>query len=158
LETSDWSAAGLVRLGRGLSFIPLGPAVADDFQRTPKDSDAVAGAAARAIGSGPPAPFVGELLKIDDQVTGFSPGEPKENRPYVVIEQVGRMVRIVPQSTHGEHGVHVPDGAVDGLEEGWFVPWSKAVPVRKALSGTSIGFLPQKYLDVVRAEWWRSRR
>lgn len=110
------------------------------------------------IGVGPPPPVVGELLKIDDRVTGFSPDDPKENRPYVVIEQVGRMVRVVPQSTIGEHGVHVPDGAVDGLEEGWFVPWSKAIPVRKAVRRSAMGFLPRKYLDPVRAGWLRSRR
>lgn len=141
-----------------MSFIPLGPAVADDFQRTRSGAHAAAGVTARVIAVAPPAPVVGELLKIDDQVTGFSPDDPKENRPYVVIEQVGRMVRVVPQSTVGEHGVQVPDGAVDGLEEGWFVPWSKAIPVREAVRRGAIGFLPRNYLDAVRAGWLRSRR
>lgn len=107
---------------------------------------------------GPPAPLVGELLRIDDQVTGFSPTDPKRNRPYVVIEQVGRMVRVVPQSTIGEHGVYVPGGTVDGLEAGWFVPWSKLIPVRKSVIAEAIGFLPPKHLDLVRAAWVGSRR
>lgn len=106
----------------------------------------------------PPPPLVGELLRIDDQVTGFSPRDPKRNRPYVVIEQVGRMVRVVPQSTIGEHGVYVPDGTVNGLEAGWFVPWSKPIPVGTAIRAEAIGFLPPKHLDLVRAAWLGSRR
>lgn len=141
-----------------MSFIPLGPAVADDFQRNRQDAETAARGAARVIGAEPPAPVIGELLKIDDRVTGFSPRDPKENRPYVVIEQVGRMVRVVPQSTIGGHGVHVSEGAVDGLEEGWFVPWSNAIPVGKAVAQGAIGFLPPMYLDRIRAGWLRSRR
>lgn len=158
METSWFHRRPAFGAGRGLSFIPLGPAVADDFQRKPPDAETAARGAARGIGVEPLAPVIGELLKIDDRVTGFSPRDPKENRPYVVIEQVGRMVRVVPQSTVGEHGVHVPDGAVDGLEEGWFVPWSKVIPVRKAVRRGAIGFLPQSYLDLVRAAWLRSQR
>jgi hypothetical protein len=106
----------------------------------------------------PPAPLVGELLKMSDLVTGFSPDNPKENRPYAVIGVTGRRVRVVPQSTEGEHGVHVPDGVVEGLEEGWFVPWSTTVSVRYAASRPAIGLLPRDpYLDDV-LDQWRNRR
>lgn len=104
-----------------------------------------------------PAPVVGELLKIHDRMTGFSPDNPKENRPYVVIAQVGRLVRVVPQSTLGDRGVHIPDGAVDGLEEGWFVPWSAVIPVRKAVHRPLFGYLPAEYLDRVRDQWRKGR-
>jgi hypothetical protein len=103
----------------------------------------------------PPAPVAGELLKIDDRMTGFSPDNPKENRPYVVIAQTGRRVRVVPQSTRGSSGVHIPDGAVDCLEEGWFVPWSTTIKVHLATQRPLLGYLPAEYLDRVREQWQR---
>jgi hypothetical protein len=107
----------------------------------------------------PPAPIVGELLRMDDLVTGFSPDNPKENRPYVVIGVTGRRVRVVPQSTQGEHGVHIADGVVAGLKEGWFVPWSTTVSVRYAASRPAIGHLPRDpYLEGVIAQWRKRRR
>jgi hypothetical protein len=104
-----------------------------------------------------PAPVVGEVLKIHDRMTGFSPDAPKENRPYVVIEQAGRFVRVVPQSTLGETGVYIPADAVEGLEEGWFVPWSALVRVRDAIGRPVIGYLPGQYLEPV-LDQWRGRR
>jgi hypothetical protein len=106
----------------------------------------------------PPAPLRGELLKMSDRDTGFSPDNPKENRPYVVIGVSGRRVRVVPQSSEGDRGVHVPEGAVDGLDEGWFVPWSTTVSVRHAASRPAIGHLPATYLGQVTAQWGRRRR
>ncbi len=105
------------------------------------------------IGLDPPAPIVGELLKIHDRMTGFSPDAPKNNRPYLVISQAGRFVRVVPQSTIGDKGVYVPDGTVDGLEEGWFVPWSALVSIRTAISRPVIGYLPGEYLERIRDQW-----
>lgn len=109
-------------------------------------------------GLAPLAPVLGELLKIHDRMTGFSPDAPKENRPYVVIAQTGRSVRVVPQSTVGGNGVHIPDGSVNGLEEGWFVPWSAVISVRTAVCRPLIGYLPPEYLEQVRDQWRRSRR
>jgi len=86
-------------------------------------------------------------------MTGFSPDDPKENRPYVVIGQAGRFVRVVPQSTVGDNGVYIPDGAVDGLKEGWFIPWSALVPTRTAVGRPVIGYLPRDYLERVRDQW-----
>jgi hypothetical protein len=106
----------------------------------------------------PPAPLRGELLKMSDRETGFSPDNPKENRPYVVIGVTGRRVRVVPQSTEGDRGVHVADGVVEGLDGGWFVPWSTTVSVGYAASRPTIGHLPPTYLDQVVAQWGRRRR
>lgn len=87
-------------------------------------------------------------------MTGFSPDKPKRNRPYVVIDQLGTaMVRVVPQSTVGDVGVHIPAGAVECLEEGWFVPWSRAISVRRVASRPMIGRLPDEYLKRVLAQW-----
>jgi hypothetical protein len=93
------------------------------------------------------------LLKIHDRMTGFSPDNPKRNRPYLVIAQTGPMVRVVPQSTVGDHGIYVPDGVVVGLEPGWFVPWSRAIPVGLATRRPVIGYLPPSYLERVRDQW-----
>lgn len=107
----------------------------------------------------PLAPIVGEVLKMSDRITGFSPDNPKENRPYLVIRVTGRRVRVVPQSTEGERGVLVADGAVEGLEEGWFVPWSTTVSVRYAASCPAIGHLPRDpYLESVLAQGHNRRR
>ena len=96
---------------------------------------------------------------MDDRVTGFSPDNPKENRPYVVIVVRGRCVRVVPQSTEGSRGVLVPDGIVEGLEEGWFVPWSTSASVSYAASREAMGeLLPDPYLRDVIAQWRRRRR
>jgi hypothetical protein len=106
-----------------------------------------------------PPPLVGELLKMDDRFTGFSPDNPKENRPYVVIAARGRRVRVVPQSTEGSRGVFLPDGVVEGLEEGWFVPWSTTVAVSYAVSREAVGeLLPDPYLRDVIGQWKRRRR
>jgi hypothetical protein len=101
----------------------------------------------------PLAPVAGELLTIHDRMTGFSPDDPKENRPYVVIGQTGRRVRVVPQSTVGDNGVHIANGAVDGLQEGWFVPWSTTIPVGRAARRPVIGYLPREYLERVLDQW-----
>jgi hypothetical protein len=98
-------------------------------------------------------PLVGEVLKIHDRMTGFSPDDQKQNRPYVVIEQAGRRVRVVPQSTIGQHGVYVPRDALDGLEEGRFVPWSTTIRMSHALGRPQIGYLPERYLVQVLAQW-----
>jgi hypothetical protein len=106
-----------------------------------------------------PPPLVGELFKMDDHFTGFSPDNPKESRPYVVIAVRGRRVRVVPQSTEGSRGVFVPDGVVEGLEEGWFVPWSTTVAVSYAVSREAVGeLLPDRYLRDVVDQWRRRRR
>ncbi len=96
---------------------------------------------------------------MDDNFTGFSPHNPKQNRPYVVIGTPGRRVRVVPQSTEGSRGLFVPDGVVEGLEEGWFVPWSTTVAVGYAVSREAVGgLLPDPYLSEVIGQWKRRWR
>jgi hypothetical protein len=106
----------------------------------------------------PPPPIRGELLKIDDRYTGFSPDDPKDNRPYVVIGTAGRRVRVVPHSTKHERGVWIPDG-VGGLEEGRFVPYGATVGLRFAASRSKIGHLEEPYLEQVmkQAKPWPPR-
>jgi hypothetical protein len=96
----------------------------------------------------PPPPRTGELLRIDDIETGFSPMNPKKCRPYLVIGVAGQLVRVMPQSRDTERGVYVPDGAVDGLEAGCFVPWATNIPVSLAVTRPTIGTgLPSAYLE-----------
>ncbi|MEX2105831.1 MAG: hypothetical protein WD810_02930 [Solirubrobacterales bacterium] len=107
--------------------------------------------AAEEIAS-PPPPLRGEILKLDDIDTGFSANNPKRNRPYVVVNTVGMLVRVVPQSTNMERGVLVPEGAVDGLEEGCFVPRAANVRLSIVLRGEPMGHLPEPYLEAVIAQ------
>lgn len=108
------------------------------------------------------APIDGELLRIDDVDTGFDkfcPDEPKTGRPYVVIgKPFGGRVRVVPQSTRGARGVYVGDSVVEGLREGWFVPWSAPVRISLAARCETIGYLPHPYLDQVKEQWQRRKR
>lgn len=97
-------------------------------------------------------PIIGELLRVSDRVTRFSPDDPKERRPYVVVRTLGRRVRVVPQSTRSDRGVYVPDDVVNGLEPGWFVPWSTTISIAHALRCPAIGQLPQHYLNEVIAQ------
>ena len=96
-------------------------------------------------------------MRIDDRHTGFSPDNPKDGRPYLVIGIVGRQMRVVPQSTRGDRGVLVPEGALEGLEEGRFVPWSRAIPIRYASPIRTIGYLPSTYVNLVIEQWKRRR-
>jgi hypothetical protein len=103
----------------------------------------------RSGGIGPPPPISGEILKLDDRDTGFSSKNPKENRPYVVIGCTTVRVRVMPQSTDTGRGVHVPEGAVEGLEEGCFVPYSATIRLSLALGSPCRGHLGQPYLGEV---------
>lgn len=109
------------------------------------------------------APIDGELLRINDVDTGFDkfspPDGPKQGRPYLVIgKPFGGRVRVVPQSTRGTRGVYVPDGAVEGLKAGRFIPWSTPVRISFAARCESIGYLPNPYLDHVKEQWQRRTR
>ncbi len=106
------------------------------------------------------APIDGELVRMNDVDTGFDkfspPDGPKEGRPYLVIgKPFGGRVRVVPQSTKGTRGVYVPDGAVEGLKEGRFVPWSAPVRISLTARCESIGYLPNRYLEQVKEQWRR---
>jgi hypothetical protein len=90
-------------------------------------------------------PLRGEILKLDDLDTGFSPKNPKRNRPYVVINTAGMLVRVVPQSTNLEKGVLVPEDVVSGLEEGCFVPYAANVRLSLCLEAEPVGHLPDPY-------------
>jgi hypothetical protein len=100
----------------------------------------------------PPPPLRGEILKLDDIDTGFSANNPKRNRPYVVVNTAGMLVRVVPQSTNMERGVLVPDGVIDRLEEGCFAPYAANVRLSIALQGEPMGLLPEPYLAAVIAQ------
>ena len=100
---------------------------------------------------------------MNDVDTGFDkfspPDGPKDGRPYLVIgKPFGGRVRVVPQSTKGTRGVYVPDGAVEGLREGRFIPWSTPVRISLAARCESIGYLPNPYLEQVKEQWRRRTR
>lgn len=45
----------------------------------------------------------------------------------------------------------IPDGAVDGLEESWAVDEPLTVEVSEALGAESIGPLPERYMQQIKA-------
>jgi hypothetical protein len=104
---------------------------------------------AKTVPTPPPPPLRGEILKLDDIDTGFSEKNPKRNRPYVVVGAAGMLVRVVPQSTDLSKGVLIPDGGVEGLEEGCFVPYAANVPLSLAITAENVGHLPEPYLSEV---------
>ncbi len=99
---------------------------------------------------------------MNDRDTGFDrfhPRDLKGRRPYVVIgPEIGGRVRVVPQSTKDKRGVFVPDGAVEGLEAGHFIPWSTTVRVALAARCQLVGWLPREYLGEIKEQWQASQR
>lgn len=102
-------------------------------------------------------PVKGVVVRIDDRYTGFSPEDPKDGRPYLVIGVFGRQMRVVPQSTKGMSGVLVPEDALEGLEKGRFVPWSRAVSTEHARPEKTIGYLSEAYVNEIIDQWERRR-
>jgi hypothetical protein len=95
----------------------------------------------------PPPPRIGELLRIDDLETGFSPENPKTRRPYLVVGRpAGRQLPLRPLSTKGG-AVYVPEDGADGLgEESWIVEKHVVVPLSVAWEADSAGWLEDPYL------------
>lgn len=98
-----------------------------------------------------PAPLAGEILRIDDVETGFSPTNPKTRRPYVVIgPAAGRRLALRPLSTDSGK-VHIPEFGVEGLEESWVVNRHVTVPVAVAAAAETVGRMPSPLLDEIKA-------
>lgn len=95
----------------------------------------------------PPPPRIGELLRIDDLETGFSPKNPKPGRPCLVVgRSAGRQVPLCPLSTKGG-AIYVPEGAAEGLDQAsWIVDKHVVVPLSVAWEADSAGWLGEPYL------------
>lgn len=98
-----------------------------------------------------PPPITGEIVRIDDVDTGFSPTNPKTGRPYVVVgPAAGRRLALRPLSRDSGK-VHVPEDEVEGLEESWVVNVHVTVPVAVAAAAETVGRVPSPLLDEIRA-------
>jgi hypothetical protein len=96
---------------------------------------------------------VGEVLLIDDVVTGFDDNKPA--RPCMVVrvtESPPSGALVVPRSTKGSTGTFVPAGALPRLnKDGRFMFLPRFVPVADLQACTSLGVLDAKYRDLVLA-------
>jgi len=96
---------------------------------------------------------VGEVLLIDDVVTGFDDNKPA--RPCMVVRvtdppRTGALV--VPRSTKGSTGTFVPAGALHGLNKaGRFMFLPHFVSAADLEACTSLGVLGANYRDLVLA-------
>ena len=94
---------------------------------------------------------VGQVVRIDDDVTGFEGG--KEGRPYLVVRVVGdppELVYVVARTASGWEGVPVPRGIVRGLNrEGNFLLDTLQVPAADLADIEVLGELPEPYLSRV---------
>lgn len=52
-------------------------------------------------------------------------------------------------STVGDRGVAVPADAVEGLEQGWLVPYATTIPMVLAVGAECLGHLRDPYLSAV---------
>lgn len=90
---------------------------------------------------------VGEVLRIDDSVTGYDRNKP--GRPCMVVavqERPRAGAWVVPRSTQGRDGTLVPARALPGLnKEGRFMYLPHFVTSAELLGCPSLGVLPEPY-------------
>lgn len=87
---------------------------------------------------------VGEVLRVDDVVTGFN--DNKRGRPCMVLRVVGRPrtgAWVVPRSTKGRTGTLVRARALPQLDQdGWFMFLPRFVVAADLTECESLGVLP----------------
>lgn len=96
---------------------------------------------------------VGEILRIDDAITGFDDNKP--GRPCMVMRVVEKPrtgAWVVPRSTKGSIGTLVPAGVLPGLNRpGRFMYLPHFVAEGDLTGCPSLGLLPQPHRDRVLA-------
>lgn len=90
---------------------------------------------------------VGEILRIDDVVTGFDDNKP--GRPCMVVRVVDQPPAggwVLPRSTKGSIGTLVPAGALKGLDQDGRFMYLPHFVVSAELAGCpSLGVLPEPH-------------
>lgn len=91
---------------------------------------------------------VGDVLYLNDMVTGFST---KECLRWCIVTAVfGRHVRIAGRSTSRQDGVPIPKSAMDEFtKDGWALRPPLRISLTAAEEGRNIGALPTHYLQQV---------
>lgn len=96
---------------------------------------------------------VGQVLRIDDVVTGFDDNKP--GRPCMVVrvsERPRAGAWVLPRSTKGRHGTLLPAGVLPGLDrDGRFMFLPRFVPAVDLCDCESLGVLPDHVRDLVLA-------
>lgn len=89
----------------------------------------------------------GEVLRIDDKITGFDRG--KEGRPCMVVRVTDHPragAWVVPRSTNGSNGTFVPKGALPGLNlDGRFMYLPHFVPAIDLAGCATLGVLAEPH-------------
>lgn len=90
---------------------------------------------------------VGDVVKIDDSVTGFDRNKP--GRPCMVVgidPPPRRTVFVVPRTTSGTVGTFVPARALRGLDrDGRFLFLPRRVSQSDLVGAPNLGQLPEPY-------------
>ena len=94
---------------------------------------------------------IGEVLRIDDSVTGFD--DNKRGRPCMVVRvepEPRSGAWVVPRTTTGSSGTLTPGGLLPGLEdEGRFMYLPHRVSGEDSGEAPSLGVLPEPHLSKV---------
>jgi hypothetical protein len=90
----------------------------------------------------------GDVIRLDDTVTGFDLG--KQGRPYCVVALDGdppAVVFVVPRSSRPQsQGVATPSGVLRGLNDAGRFLWRPyAVAVADVEAAPRLGLLPEPY-------------
>lgn len=90
---------------------------------------------------------IGEVLRIDDTITGFDDNKPGRPCCIVAIDSPPReAVWVVPRSTKGSTGTLTPAGVLPGLtQEGRFMFLPRRVPAASLQRPPSLGVLPEPF-------------
>jgi hypothetical protein len=91
----------------------------------------------------------GHLISLADDVTGFAPDRPVDDRTYLVLSAHLVRLRVVPYVEGASAGVVVPAAVFgSGVAEGAFVPWSTTVR-RHDVAAVPLGRLPEDLFHTV---------
>ncbi len=93
-------------------------------------------------------------IRTHDRNTGFSPKNPKPDRPYLVTRVIGDpsdLIYVVPRTTSGWEGVPTPANVIPGLNEaGNFLLDPIPVPAENLRDAEVLGPLPDEYQRRIR--------
>ncbi len=90
---------------------------------------------------------IGEVLRIDDTITGFDDNKPGRPCCVVAVEPPPHdAVWVVPRSTKGSTGTRTPADVLAGLtQQGRFMFLPRRVPAASLQQAASLGLLPEPY-------------
>lgn len=93
------------------------------------------------------------VVRLDDELTGFSPDNPKEGRPYLVVRLIGeppRLAYVVPRTSTGREGIAVPKRTLPAFDvDGFFLTYPLSVDPADLDDAEELGMLPEPYASYI---------